>query len=111
MLAPKIFQAELIAHWLTDLCTCNVWATASITFGPTYALEYSEENGNDFKTMLVSKMYSQNEARCKIFLHGGEGLVIQGVPKKLCPVCLKIATKQQKILPNLFHDVIPQMFN
>ena len=37
--------------------------------------------------------------------------ILQGVPKKLCPVCLKIATKQQKILPNLFHDVVPQMFN
>ena len=36
---------------------------------------------------------------------------IQGVPEKLCPFCLKIATKQQKILTNLFHDVALQMFN
>ena len=36
---------------------------------------------------------------------------VQGVPEKLCPVCLKIATKQQKFLTNLFHDVGLQMFN
>ena len=36
---------------------------------------------------------------------------VQGVPEKLCPVYLKIATKQQRILTNLFHDVALQMFN
>ena len=36
---------------------------------------------------------------------------IQGVPEKLCPVCLKIVRKQQKIITNLFDDVALQMFN
>ena len=40
-----------------------------------------------------------------------ERFFLQGVPEKLCPVCLKIATKRQKILTNLFHDVALQMFN
>ena len=30
--------------------------------------------------------------------------IIQGVPKKLCPVCLKIATRRQEILAKLLHD-------
>ena len=36
---------------------------------------------------------------------------IQGVPENLCPVCLKIATKRQKVLTILLLDVALQMFN
>ena len=36
---------------------------------------------------------------------------LQGVPENLCPVCLKIATKRQKVLTILLLDVALQMFN
>ena len=57
--------------------------------------------------IVQAKMLLQELWRKK---HGWDD-EIQGVPEKLCPVCLKIATKQQKILTNLFHDVALQMFN
>ena len=80
MLAPKLCDSKLIAHWLTDLCRSNVWAIPSAASGPTYNLEYNEENSNDFAAMLARKICLLVFERKGIFFKTGakqgQGLVI-----------------------------------
>ena len=55
-----------------------------------------------FRTLVVN---SNTPEMCEMLL------LYTGCPRNLCPVCLKIMTKQQKVLTIFLYDAALQMFN
>ena len=73
-----------------------------------------ENNGSTIDSVVLAKVLrgrsSGETAKIADWQHKGH-FKIQDAPEDLCPVCLKLMTKQQQVLVILLHDVPLEMFN